>query len=65
MINQISPVAAKTGSLPNINRSLIQARHLQAQVKERALTGPLPSHVELWSPHTTGPYLVPVTRWIE
>ncbi len=65
MINQISPVQAKTQPLPTINRSLLQARHIQAIVKERVAGTPLPATVELWSPITAGPYMVPVTRWIE
>jgi len=65
MIYQISPVSAKTAPLPEINRGLIQARHLQALVKERTATSSLPDQVQLWSPITAGPYLVPVTRWIE
>jgi hypothetical protein len=66
MINQIAPVAAKTAALPQLNKGLMQARHIQAQVKQ-GLTGRLPTQVHLWSPITAGPYLVPVTvtRWIE
>jgi len=65
MINQISPVQTKTGAIPNINRSLIQARHIQAVVKERTTAHSLPTTVEIWSPLTAGPFIVPVTRWIE
>jgi hypothetical protein len=63
MIHQIAPVANKTEPLPAINKALMQARHIQAQVK----TGALPKQVHIWSPITSGPYMVPVTvtRWIE
>jgi hypothetical protein len=63
MINQIAPVHTQTEALPSINKDLLKARHIQAHVKQ--LTGALPTQVELWSPITAGPYLVPVTRWIE
>jgi hypothetical protein len=67
MINQISPVQTKTEALPSINKDLLKARHIQAHVK--TLTGtlprPLPRQVQMWSPITAGPVLVPVTRWIE
>jgi len=65
MINQISPVKTKTAPLPKINRSLIQARHIQAVVKGRNAGNSRPTTVEIWSPLTAGSYTVPVTRWIE
>lgn len=65
MINQISPVQTKTEPLPTINKGLIQARHIQAQLKERITDGARPVEGLIWSPFTAGPYLVPVTRWIE
>jgi len=63
MINQIAPVSTKTEALPTINKDLMKARHIQAHVK--TLTGALPRQVQMWSPITAGPILVPVTRWIE
>ena len=42
MIHQISPVKTKTGAIPAINRSLIQARHIQDVVKER-IAGRIPA----------------------
>lgn len=69
MINQIAPVSTKTEALPSINKDLLKARHIQANVK--TLTGALPRpttlprQVQMWSPITAGPVLVPVTRWIE
>ena len=63
MINQIAHVQNQTAALPTINKDLLKARHIQTHVK--SLTGALPTQVELWSPLTSGPYLVPVTRWIE
>jgi hypothetical protein len=65
MIYQISDVKTKTEPLPQINKGLIQARHIQAKLKERIADGLLPSEGHLWSPMTPGPYLVPITRWIE
>ena len=65
MINQISPVQTKTGAIPTLNRSLLQARHIQVAVKERNAAPSLPTTVEIWSPLTAGPFIVPVTRWIE
>jgi len=65
MIYQVAPVKDKTAPLPKLNKGLLQARHIQARVKKDAASDALPTHVEIWSPHTAGPYLVPVTRWIE
>jgi hypothetical protein len=65
MIYQITPVKTQTEPLPKINRGLMQTRHLQAQLKERIADGILPDPSESWSPITPGPYLVPVSRWIE
>jgi hypothetical protein len=63
MINQIAHVQTKTAALPSINKDLMKARHIQTHVKQ--LTGALPTQVEMWSPLTAGPFVVPVTRWIE
>jgi hypothetical protein len=65
MIHQIAPVQTKTEPLPKINKGLIQARHIQAGLKDRGATPSLPTFGELWSPLTAGPYIVPITRWIE
>ena len=65
MINQIYPVQTKTEPLPKLNKGLIQARHIQAQLKERLVGRSLPDRREIWSPMIAGPYLVPITRWIE
>jgi len=65
MICQITPVQTKTEALPTINKALLQARHIQAHVKEKAKTQSLPNSGYLFSPFTPGPVLVPVTRWIE
>jgi hypothetical protein len=65
MIYQISDVKSKTEPLPKINRGLIQARHIQAQLKERIIKEALPDRGLIWSPMISGPYLVPITRWIE
>jgi hypothetical protein len=65
MICQITEVKTKTEPLPKINRGLIQARRIQAELKKRTARGTLPDRVLIWSPLTAGPYLVPVSRWIE
>jgi len=67
MIYQISDVKNKTEPLPKINKGLIQARHIQAHVKERIADGllPQPHWEQTWSPITSGPYLVPVARRVE
>ena len=65
MIYQITNVKTKTAPLPTINRDLLKARHIQSQVKEKAADRLTPTEGYLWSPMNTGPYLVPVTRWIE
>jgi hypothetical protein len=47
----------------------IKSRNLKASSIDKAYAEPkaddLPTEVVMWSPHTAGPYLVPVTRWIE
>ena len=63
MIYQISKVKTQTKPLPQINKGLIQARHIQIKVKERAAQLPMVGYI--LSPMTGQPYLVPVTRWIE
>ncbi len=65
MIHQISNVKTKTEPLPIINRDLLKARHIQAHVKELAADGLAPTEGYLWSPMNAGPYLVPITRWVE
>jgi len=60
MICQISPIKTKTQALAKLKESLAQA-----EVKGHLAELSLPEHVELWSPITSGPYIVPVTRWIE
>ncbi len=65
MIYQISTVKTKTEPLPPVNKGLIQARHIQAKLKERVADGLLPTEGYLWSAATSGPFLVPITRWIE
>lgn len=65
MIYQIAKVKSRTEPLLPINRDLLKARHVQARVKEKAADGLTPTEGYLWSPINTGPYLVPITRWIE
>ena len=65
MIRQISHVKTKTEPLPTINRDLLKARHIQSHVKGMAAEGSKPTEGYLWSPINAGPYVVPITRWIE
>jgi hypothetical protein len=65
MIYQISPVKTQTGPLPTINKGLLQVRHIQAQVKDRTSDSERPVEGYILSPFTAGPFVVPVTRWIE
>jgi hypothetical protein len=65
MIHQIATVKTRTEPLPTINRDLLRTRRIQAHVKELAADGLAPTEGYLWSPMNAGPYLVPITRWIE
>jgi hypothetical protein len=65
MIYQIGNIKTKTEPLPTINRALLKARHIQAHVKEKAADGLAPRIGYILSPMNTGPYVVPITRWIE
>jgi hypothetical protein len=65
MIHQISPVQTKTEALSKINKGLIQARHIQAQLKERVTQGLVPDGGLFWSPIAVAPYFVSVSRRIE
>jgi len=62
MICPVCPIKTKTAPLPRIGKALAQVRNIQARVKER--TYPV-DRSELWSPITAGPYIVPISRWIE
>jgi len=64
MINQIAPISQETTRFNGINRGLIQARHIQAKLKEEAFEAERPGRVIMWSPIAV-PYLVPIIRWIE
>lgn len=65
MIYQIADIKTKTEPLPKISKGLIQARHIQAHLKEQIADGLLPNRWQSWSPMTPGPVLVPVSRWVE
>jgi hypothetical protein len=65
MIYQISTVKTQTEALPRFNKGLVQVRNIQRRLKSEPAPAPLPDRGLLWSPHTAGPYVVPVTRWIE
>jgi hypothetical protein len=64
MINQIAPIPQTITTLTGINKGLVQARHIQAKLKQRIEDDEKPDRVILWSP-TALPYLVPIIRWIE
>jgi len=64
MIRQIAHVPQKTAQLPTINKGLIQARHIQAKLKQQAEAEDKPDRAIFWS-STAQPYLVPIIRWIE
>ena len=66
MINQISQIKTKTESIPKINRSLIQARLIQAHLKERIADGLLPRTGWISRrPFAPATVRATVTRWIE
>jgi hypothetical protein len=67
MIHQIATIKTKTESLPRpgTNPDLLKARIIQSRVKQTAAAQSLPTEGVLWSPITPGPYVVPITRWIE
>lgn len=55
----------KTSPLPKFNRGLVQARHIQNRLKEAATDAVYQNDCLIWSPITPGPYMVPLTRYIE
>jgi hypothetical protein len=61
MIYQISSVQAKTQALAHLNKGLIQARHIQARLKESAHT--VRSTDESSSRNFTT--LLPVNSWFD
>src|SRR5271170_8078716 len=65
VIHQISEIKTKTGALPQIDRGLIRARHIQSHLKVRFASERVPSHIELCNPSIEGACLVRVSRWIE
>jgi hypothetical protein len=50
----------KTVALPNLNKGLMQARHIQAKLNGREFAG----HTG-WGPMNYGPYVVPLSRRAE
>jgi hypothetical protein len=58
-------IPTPSGPLPTINKGLLQARHIQAKLKEHVADPSLPRSGEFWSPMTSGPYMVPVIRWFD
>ncbi len=43
----------------------MQARHIQAKLNGRIVDAVPLDDGTFWSPVTSGPYLVPVSRWVE
>lgn len=65
MIHHIASVKSKTQSLPHFNKGFMQARHIQAKLNGRIVDAVPLDDGTFWSPVTSGPYLVPVSRWVE
>jgi hypothetical protein len=62
MICQVQSVKTKTAALPEVDKGLLQARQIQARLKPRITA----THTRpVWSPITPGPFMVPVSRWVE
>jgi hypothetical protein len=64
MINQIAPIPQQTTSISGINKGLVQARHIQAKLKQQASDDAKLDAATFWTPMAL-PYLVPIIRWIE
>jgi hypothetical protein len=60
MIHHAESAKSRTVALPNVNKGLLQARHIQAKLNGR--TSPSEG---AWGPMAFGPYLVPLTRRVE
>ena len=61
MINQISPIQTKTSALTPLNKGLIQARHIQARLKESAQQ----THTGFRHAVTADFSLLPVNSWFD
>jgi len=61
MINQISPIQTKTSDLTHLNKGLIQARHIQARLKESAQH----AHTGFRHAATAGQSLLPANSWFD
>ena len=64
MIHQVQSIKTKTEALPPVNKGLLQVRHIQARLNGQPDAKPLGRRA-VWSPITAGPFMVPVTRWVE
>jgi hypothetical protein len=51
--------------VPVINRDLLRVRHIQAHVRQMAEEGSAPISTYLGSPMLVGPFMVPITRYVE
>ncbi len=65
MIYQVQTIPAKTAPLPKIDQDLIKARRIQARLNGRTPESISSREGVSWTPITSGPYVVPVTRWVE
>jgi hypothetical protein len=60
MIHQIFEVKTKTEALPKIEA--VRIAHLP---RGKAAENARANRDHFWSPLTAGPYLVPISRWVE
>jgi hypothetical protein len=67
MVTQLTRPKAKSKTVRALGRRLLKRRSkaVAAPVKKSTLPADLPTEGWLLSPMTAGPYLVPITRWIE
>jgi hypothetical protein len=65
MIFQVAPIKTKTEPLAPLNKGLLQVRHIQARLHDTETHPDLPKTGELWSPMTSGPYIVPIVQWFD
>ncbi len=67
MVTQLTRPKTKSKTVRVLRRHLLKRRvkSANAPVKKSTLPANLPTEGWLLSPMTAGPYLVPITRWIE
>lgn len=65
MIHQIAPIPQVKSPVTPINKDFAKARLIQARINGRVIDAAEIDHGYLWSPLTSGPYLVPVLHWLD